>query len=112
MFFEDLTIFDHTPYHEVAKWIQQAPYPTSDREVICGAKPLRSYLLTEFINQYINKHILLLYYIINIMFLYNREQLSQYLKQVFILLFQRLTSSKTTKYVKGELFVTGEVSLL
>ena len=45
------------------------------------------------------------------MFLYNREQLSQYLKQVFILLFQRLTSSKTTKYVKGELlFVTGEVS--
>ena len=46
------------------------------------------------------------------MFLYNREQLSQYLKQVFILLFQRLTSSKTTKYVKGELFVTGEVSFL
>ena len=44
------------------------------------------------------------------MFLYNREQLSQYLKQVFILLFQRLTSSKTTKYVKGELFVTAEVS--
>merc|ERR1719411_2498005 len=29
------------------------------------------------------------------------EALSNYIKQVFIILFQRLTSSKTTKYIKN-----------
>ena len=35
----------------------------SDRAVICSAKPLRSYLLADFIKRYINKLILyILYY--------------------------------------------------
>ena len=34
----------------------------SDRAVICSAKPLRSYLLADFIKRYINKLILLLLY--------------------------------------------------
>ena len=34
----------------------------SDRAVICSAKPLRSYLLADFIKRYINR--LILYYII------------------------------------------------
>ena len=36
----------------------------SDRAVICSAKPLRGYLLVDFIKRYINKLILLLLYIV------------------------------------------------
>ena len=39
----------------------------SDRAVIRSAKPLRSYLLADFIERYINKFILLLLYIQKIM---------------------------------------------
>ena len=39
----------------------------SDRAVICSAKPLRSYLLADFIKRYINKLILLFLYIQKIM---------------------------------------------
>ena len=38
-----------------------------DRAVICSAKPLRSYLLADFIKRYINKLILLILYIQEIM---------------------------------------------
>ena len=45
----------------------------SDRAVICSAKPLRSYLLADFIKRYINKLILYIYKY-NFLLCYLKEQ--------------------------------------
>ena len=65
----------------------------SDRAVICSAKPLRSYLLADFIKRYINKLILLLllYIHYNVLIL---TALGEQLRQLFEKYMTKITEFK------------------
>jgi exportin-2 (importin alpha re-exporter) len=60
-------------------------------------------MLTETARMLENTYLLLIFSVN----LYSRQTLAAYTKQIFTLLFHRLTSSKTTKYVKSLLVFFG-----